>query len=156
MKIFLRDVIDSDLPIFFEHLNDPATFHMVAFIPPERKDWEQFQAHWNKIRSDDSVITQSIIYGDEIAGHMLFFEREGRMEVGYLIGRGHWGKGIGTRSLELFLEQIPDRPLYAHTAKENKGSIRILEKCGFYRMEELRSYAAGRDREIDGLSFKLE
>jgi RimJ/RimL family protein N-acetyltransferase len=26
---------------------------------------------------------------------------------------------------------VTERPLYAHVAKHNAGSIRVLEKCGF-------------------------
>jgi RimJ/RimL family protein N-acetyltransferase len=42
-----------------------------------------------------------------------------------------WGKGIATRALTLFLQQGTVRPLYAHVARHNLASIRVLEKCGF-------------------------
>jgi RimJ/RimL family protein N-acetyltransferase len=51
--------------------------------------------------------------------------------VGYWLGREFWGKGIATRALEEFLQEIKTRPLYAHVAKHNIGSRRVLEKCGF-------------------------
>jgi hypothetical protein len=31
MKVVLRDVVDSDLPIFFEHQRDPEAGRMAAF-----------------------------------------------------------------------------------------------------------------------------
>jgi hypothetical protein len=29
------------------------------------------------------------------------------------------------------LDEIKERPLFAHVAKSNVGSVRVLEKCGF-------------------------
>ena len=34
----LRDVIDDDLPVFFEHQRDPETFHMAAFTANDPAD----------------------------------------------------------------------------------------------------------------------
>jgi RimJ/RimL family protein N-acetyltransferase len=56
----------------------------------------------------------------------------GEREVGYWIGKEYWGRGIATRALEEFLKQIETRPLYAHVAKHNTASRRVLEKCGFH------------------------
>ncbi len=51
--------------------------------------------------------------------------------MGYWLGREYWGKGIATRALSLFLDQVTARPLYAYVAKHNLASIRVLQKCGF-------------------------
>lgn len=55
----------------------------------------------------------------------------GEREVGYWIGSAYWGNGIATAALAAFLQQVQMRPLYAHVAKHNRGSLRVLEKCGF-------------------------
>ena len=52
-------------------------------------------------------------------------------DVGYWIGREHWGKGIATAALGALLAELQDRPLFAHVVEHNIGSIRVLEKCGF-------------------------
>ena len=59
------------------------------------------------------------------------FEKSGEREVGYWIGREYWGKGVATRAVSTFLGHVKTRPLYAHVAKDNIASIRVLEKCGF-------------------------
>ena len=51
--------------------------------------------------------------------------------VGYWIGKEHWGQGVATRALAAFLQFVTERPLRAHVAAHNVGSIRVLEKCGF-------------------------
>jgi RimJ/RimL family protein N-acetyltransferase len=59
------------------------------------------------------------------------WERDGKRLVGYWIGKHFWGKGVATRALREFLGIVLARPLYAHVAKGNIGSIRVLEKSGF-------------------------
>ena len=51
--------------------------------------------------------------------------------MGYWLGSDYWGKGIATQALRQFLQIDTVRPLYAHVAKHNLGSRRVLEKCGF-------------------------
>lgn len=67
--------------------------------------------------------------------------------VGYWIAKEHWGKGIATQMLSQFLRIVPDRPLHAHVAKHNLGSIRVLEKCGFIP----GAPAAGHGEPADGI-----
>ena len=127
--VSLRDVVEADLPIFFEHQRDPDATRMAAF--PAR-DREAFQTHWaTKILGDAAVAKKTILFGGQVAGNVVSFERAGTPLVGYWIGKEFWGKGIATRALSLFLETVRTRPLFAHVAKENAGSIRVLEKCGF-------------------------
>ncbi len=66
-----------------------------------------------------------------MAGNVVSFELAGTRNVGYWIGRQYWGKGIATTALAAFLDQVQARPLYAHVAKHNRASLRVLEKCGF-------------------------
>jgi RimJ/RimL family protein N-acetyltransferase len=127
----LRDVIESDLPIFFEQQLDPVANQMAAF--PAR-DRDAFMAHWVKILTDEANILKTILYGDQVAGNIVSWEQpdEGsEREVGYWLGREYWGKGIATRALAAFLEQVTARPLYAYVSKHNLASIRVLQKCGF-------------------------
>ena len=126
--ILLRDVIESDLPIFFEQQMDPVANQMAAF--PAR-DREAFMAHWTKILADESNILKTILYDAQVAGNIVSWEQSGAREVGYWLGREYWGKGIATRALAAFLEQVTARPLHAYVAKHNLASIRVLQKCGF-------------------------
>src|SRR6478672_7865449 len=84
-----------------------------------------------KILGDAAVAKKTILFGGQVAGNVVSFERAGTPLVGYCIGKEFWGKGIATRALFQFLETVRTRPLFAHVAKENAGSIRVLEKCGF-------------------------
>ncbi|TMK76907.1 MAG: GNAT family N-acetyltransferase [Actinobacteria bacterium] len=123
----LREVIDEDLPIFFEHQRDPESNAMAAF--PAR-DREAFDAHWAS------------------------WEQEGERPVGYWIDRAHWGRGIASRALPAFLRIVTARPLVAHVAKHNVASRRVLEKSGFVVVEESKADFEG--TEIDDLTMRLD
>jgi RimJ/RimL family protein N-acetyltransferase len=127
-NVQLRDAIETDLPIFYEQQLDPEAIQMAAF-PSRNRD--AFIAHWLKILADDSVTIKTVLFKGDIAGNIVCFEQLGEREVGYWIGKDYWGKGIATTALIQFLEYIETRPLYAHVAKHNIASRRVLEKCGF-------------------------
>jgi len=126
--IRLRDVEASDIEIFYEQQLDPEATTMAAF--PAR-DRESHLAHWNKILKDSSCITRTIVASDQVAGNIGSWVQDEQREIGYWIGKAHWGRGVATSALEQFLQIVEDRPLYAWVARHNYGSLRVLEKCGF-------------------------
>ena len=128
MASVLRDVLESDLPVFFEHQRDPEAMRMAAM--PAR-DEEAFMAHWRKILADEASTQRTIVFDGEVAGNALAFDLEGKRRVGYWLGREFWGKGLATKALTELLELETTRPLYADVATANIASIRVLEKCGF-------------------------
>jgi RimJ/RimL family protein N-acetyltransferase len=128
--IELREVVDGDLPTHFAQQADLASAEM-AGVPA--RDRAAFDEHWARIRADPTTVLRTIVLDGEIVGSVLAFERDGVREVGYRIGREHWGRGIATRALAAFLEELTERPLHAQVTHGNAGSIRVLEKCGFRR-----------------------
>ena len=132
-RVRIRPVEDGDLPIFLAHQDDPVAAAMAAF--PTRAP-EVFFAHWAKIRADPINYTRTIVADDEVVGDIVSWLDAGGREVGYWIGREHWGKGYATAALRLMLEEIEDRPITAHIVPDNIGSQRVVEKCGFVRVGE--------------------
>jgi RimJ/RimL family protein N-acetyltransferase len=128
-SVLLREVVKSDLPVFFEHQREPEANRMAAF--PAR-DREAFDAHWkNKVLGAPGVVVRTIVGDGEVAGNVVSWESEDERLVGYWIGREFWGQGIATEALRQFVAEVAIRPLRAHVATTNPGSIRVLEKCGF-------------------------
>ncbi len=128
MRVFLRPVIEPDLLIFYDHQADKEAAKMAAF--PSR-DKENFYLHWHKIMANADNILLTVEVDGAVAGNVVSFMMDGVREVGYWIGREFWGRGIATTALAAFLKEVKIRPLYAHVAKTNPGSMRVLEKCGF-------------------------
>lgn len=129
--VSLRDVMEDDLPVFFQHQRDPEANRMAAFIAGNPADRDAFTARWTRILGDASIVKKTILFDGRVAGSILSFEQFGEREVSYWIGREYWGGGIATRALSEFLGHVKARPLYARAAKDNVASIRVLEKCRF-------------------------
>jgi RimJ/RimL family protein N-acetyltransferase len=127
-RVSLRKVLDDDLLILFEQQKDPVAVDM-AVVPA--RDRPAHMTHWRKVLNDDTIISRTVLSGGEVAGHIVSWEQDGRRKVGYWLGQGFWGRGTATVALSAFLEIEQTRPLYAHVAKHNVGSLRVLEKCGF-------------------------
>jgi len=155
-QLLLRDVVNDDLPIFFEYQLDREANHMAAFTAKDPTDREAFLAHWRRILADRTVIVQTILYNGQVAGSVLSYEDEGRPEVSYWLGRAYWGKGIATWALKTFLaHHNRSRPIYARVARDNPGSLRVLEKCGFKITGASKGFANARGEEIEELLLEL-
>lgn len=96
---------------------------MAAFPARERI---AFMAQWTMILADETIAKQTILCDQEVASNIVSWEVAGAREVSYWLGRNYWGKGVATRALSAFLEQMEARPLYAHVAKHNTASMRVL------------------------------
>ncbi len=138
--VILRDVIEADLLTFYEQQLDPQATEMAAF-PSRARD--VFLKHWARIMADDSNTLKTILSDGQVAGYICSWDQDDRREVGYWLGREFWGKGIATRALLAMLTCVSVRPLYAHVAKHNVASRRVLEKCGFHTV--------GADRTLSSL-----
>ena len=131
MALVLREITLDDLPIQFEHQRDPVATEMAVF--PAR-DWDTFVAHDVRIRSDPTLIRRTVVVDDEVVGWIGCFGDEQR-EVGYWYDRTVWGRGIATAALAALLDDVTERPLFAHVAVTNVGSAKVLERCGFVEVE---------------------
>jgi RimJ/RimL family protein N-acetyltransferase len=131
-------VEDGDIAILHAFEHEPGAAEMAAFPPRER---EAFEAHWARVRADETCVARTILVDGEVAGNIGSFDRDGAREVGYWIGRDYWGRGVATAALALFLEEVePQRPIGAGVALGNAASMRVLEKCGFRRVGEDDGY----------------
>ena len=126
----LRRVEDRDLDVFFDHQADPQAVEMAAFPAREKND---FAAHWARLRADDALVVRTIVANGRAAGNIGSWRDCGQQLLGYWVGREWWGRGVATQALALLVDEVSIRPLYAHVAVHNVGSIRVLDKCGFRR-----------------------
>ena len=138
--IELRPVLAADIETFYQFQADPVAAAMAVFGSRERED---HAIQWQKILHDPDAVARTVLLDGRICGYMLSWSRDGSRYVGYWVGREHWGRGIGTQALRLFVAEIPERPLNALVVLANRGSQRVLEKSGFERIEQRPSHADG-------------
>lgn len=150
MRTMLRDVVETDLPVFFEQQLDLESTRMAAF--PPREDWNAFLEHWRtKVLGNPTSCQQAIVWSDRIAGYVSSWSQDELRLVAYWLGREYWGRGIATAALTEFLGHERTRPLHAFVVAHNIGSLRVLEKCGFVRV----SAAPGHDGIVE-LLYRLD
>jgi len=152
----LQEVIESDLPIFFEQQLDSTANYMAAFTRKDPTDREAFEAHWTKILADETIPIKTILSEGQVAGSVLSYVQFGEREVSYWLGKEFWGKGIATKALSEFLAELKERLLHARSAKDNIASIRVLEKCGFVISGYDQGFANARGEEIEEVIMILK
>ena len=156
-ELLLRDVVNDDLPIFFEQQLNKEANYMAAFTAKDPTNQEAFTVHWLRNLANETTINKTIIFDGQVAGSVSSYEDEGKPEVTYWLGKEYWGKGIATWALKEFLSRYnKTRPIYARVAKDNPGSRRVLEKCGFTIIGESKGFANARGQEIEEFLLELQ
>jgi RimJ/RimL family protein N-acetyltransferase len=147
--ITLRPVADADLDALFGQMRDPESVRMAAFTPHDPDDRTAFDAHMTEVRCSPGITFRAIICDGLLVGSVAAFVLDGQTEVTYWVDRAAWGRGIGSRALELLMELLQVRPLHARAASDNTGSLRILQKSGFKIIGTENSFAPGRNCVIE-------
>ena len=127
-RVTLRRVEKADLETFYEDQADAESAAMAAFTARPKP---AFMKHWAEILEDETVTARSVIADGALVGHVVTWPDGEHRMLGYWVSKSHWGMGIATEALRQFLAEVPERPLRAIVATHNRGSIRVLEKCGF-------------------------
>ncbi len=154
-NVTLRPPIETDIALFFEHMQDREAQQMAAFTSDDPSDRDAHNAHWARIMANERIMIRTIEVSSVVAGYIASFYRGEELEVTYWIDRLYWGKSVTTKALRLFLDNQTDRPMYARVAFDNVASVRVLEKCGFNESRRERGYANARACEIEELVMKL-
>lgn len=127
-NIRLRPVGVADVPLFFEYQRDPLAARMAAATPVSRRDHD---ALWRAALTDPAILARTVVVDGEVAGSLTSWTQWEQRQLGYWLGRDHWGRGVATTALPLFLCELTVRPVHAYVAGPNIASRRVLEKCGF-------------------------
>jgi RimJ/RimL family protein N-acetyltransferase len=153
--IVIRDIHQSDLPVFFQFQLDPEANLMAAFTAKDPIDKDAFEVKWTKMLQDKGIIIKTILYKGKVSGSILKHDWFGDQEISYWIGKEFWGRGIATQAVKLFLSDVDIRPLFARVVNDNIASIRVLERNGFVAFGQDRGFANARGEEVDEIIFKF-
>ena len=128
----LRDVVETDLPIFYEQQLDPTSTRMAAF--PPREEWSVFLAHWKtKVLADPANCAQTIVWNERVAGYIASWSQEERRLIAYWIGREYWGRGIATarwRSSSATSARARSTRSSRLTTSDRSACSRSVASCG--------------------------
>ncbi len=154
--VTLREVEPADLDTFFAHQLDPDANRMAAFVGKEPRTRAAFDAHWAKILTSPDITQRTILADGRVTGHVACFPDEDHLEVTYWLGREFWGRGVATQALHELLRLVAERPIFGRTAKDNLGSLRVLQKCGFQIIGEDKGFAHGRGEDTEEYILRLD
>lgn len=101
-------------------LKDTRTFLLYA-----RNAWTQGLDYSFAVRLKGS---------NRLIGACGFLNDAGKVQLGYVFGSLHWGKGYATEAANAVVQLLLTLPVHkigSFVDVDNKASIRVLEKCGF-------------------------
>lgn len=147
-EILLRDVVESDIAVFFGLQRDEVSAHMAAFGTRDPSAVAH-AARWKKNRDAGTTVNRTIVKDGKVVGFVARFMHDDKPQVTYWVAREHWGTGVATHALRELIHIVTERPLYASAAKDNIGSLRVLEKCGFEVTGSERAFAEARSAEVE-------
>ena len=140
-RLCLKPVDDNDIEEIFS-----------LFSNPNVTRWTKAKTHKN-IEETQKLITntleqykESLLWAIKINNSSLvigllhfFISTSGKAEIHYVLAEDYWNKGIMTEVVNAILiwieKQYPKiESVYTEPAAENIGSCRVLEKCGFKKV----------------------
>jgi RimJ/RimL family protein N-acetyltransferase len=164
-RLAVRLVAESDLAALLGINGDDE---VTAFLPyptwSSAADAEAWYRRMSDMQATGSALQFVIVEkrSATVVGACLLFrfdEGSARAELGYVLGRAHWGKGYMREALAALIEcafgTLCLRRLEAEVNPRNVGSVRVLLALGFTKEGLLRqrwvSKGEARDVEVFGL-----
>lgn len=100
-------------------------------------DTRHFLAYAHQAWSQGLHYSYSIRLSDRrLVGSIGVVNEKGRVQIGYIIGPLHWGRGYATEACRAVVDTVSRIPdvyrVGSFVDAENTASIRVLEKCGFF------------------------
>ncbi|UIP58288.1 GNAT family N-acetyltransferase [Agromyces marinus] len=154
--VTLRATRAEDRDELFRIQLDPEANRVAAFTASDPTDRAAYDAHCARFAEREDYDARTVRCDGRIVGSVARWvdPETGMPEITYWIDRAHWGRGIATRALRLFLDTQP-RPLRARAAADNAASVAVLGKLGFVEVGRDRDYANARGEEIEEIEFVL-
>ena len=164
-RVRVRLLAEGDLPALFEVNSDEAVTSLLPYAtwtsPADGDAWFQRMAALQAT----GLALQFVVAdkaSDKAIGTCLLFrleEASRRAELGYVLGRAHWGRGLMQEALSALLTRafgmMGLRRLEAEVDTRNAASARLLQRLGFSREGLLRqrwvTKGEAKDVEIYGL-----
>lgn len=135
-RLKLRRLRMSDAPRIAQLCGDPSVARMIShaplpYLPVAAEGWLMTLAARAPLGED--FVYALDLEGDGMIGAIGAHKtRQSGFEVGYWVGRAHWGRGFATEALNSFVAEAKALgQLVAGHFADNPASGRVLQKGGF-------------------------
>jgi RimJ/RimL family protein N-acetyltransferase len=147
-RIILRWISEDDIDGLYEVFSHPEVMRYWSTAPlPNREAAATMQREIAEGNENGTMLKWGLTLRESnlVIGTTTLFNLNldnGRAELGYAMGRHHWGKGYMNEALQALVSHAFDvmnlRRLEADVDPRNAASIRTLERLGFQREGFLR------------------
>ncbi len=152
--IGFRPWAEADLPLYREMMTDVDLWRYMPELAPLGLSDDDLLALIALSREAAHHKVDAVLHkGNPVGQVRLEFSEGGESaELSYWLGRPARGKGLGPRAVRAYLGRIlPELPatrtLFARVHPENAASARLLEACGFSRIDRAASGLGPRGRD---------
>lgn len=161
-RLFLRPIWPEDWAELHSGLSDGEVVKNLARVPwPYTPDAARgFAAAPHHPRLPHFLITRPRgAHGVDALGVIGLAESEGQTNLGYWIGRAHWGQGYATeagRAVLSLARTLGHKVLMARHFLDNPASGRVLRKLGFAPTASGEQFSLGRGVAAPSLAYALD
>jgi len=160
-RVRVRLLAESDLPALFEVNSDEAVTKLLPYATwTSAADGDAWFARMAGIQATGLALQLVVAdrQSDKAIGTALLFRLEegsARAELGYVLGRAHWGRGLMHEALSALLGRafgtMALRRIEAEVDVRNAASAQLLRRLGFAREGLLRQrwVARGEARDVE-------
>ena len=164
-RLIVRPVTESDLPALLDvNGNEEVTRYLPYATWRSMADAEAWYQRMSGIQAT-GLARQLVVASretDAVIGSCLLFrfeEGSARAELGYVLGRAHWGRGLMREALEALIDTafgvMALRRIEAEIDPRNLPSTRLAERLGFTREGLLRKRWVAKGEAKDVAIFGL-
>ena len=164
-RLHVRLVTDADLPALLDVNGSDEVTRLLPYPTwTSTADGDAWLARMRGIEATGTAL-QFVVASKEtdaaIGTCLLFRHDEGsaRAELGYVLGRAHWGRGLMSEALSTLIDgafgPMGLRRLEAEVDVRNAASARVLERLGFVREGIARQRWVTKGEARDVTSFGL-
>ncbi len=139
-RLLLRALTDADVNDIFEYASDPE---VSKYLPWNTHESIEESIAFLKMSKKAFQISDNIDWGIELKEEKKIIgaismrkwnDRNKCGDVGYVLSRRYWGKGITTEALRSVIrfgfEKLKINRIEAHCDEANPGSYKVMEKAG--------------------------
>lgn len=157
----LRPWRATDAASLERHANDRGIWQNLRDTFPHPYAAEDAAYFLSLVADNDRDLHLAFEVGGEAVGsigvHFKSDVRRRSAEIGYWLGRAHWGKGLATQALQLVSDYVFAHfdvcRLYAVVFEPNAASARVLEKSGYVLEGTMRQSILKEGRMLDSLLY---
>jgi ribosomal-protein-alanine N-acetyltransferase len=163
--VCLRALREDDIPAWYERASDPESAALAGDPIPESIDvgFQWLERHRDRFRQRTGIRWAIVPAGATGSvgsiGLAIAPDADRVAELGLVVGRAHWGKGIGTAATHLVTRYAFDTlglaEIRAELLQSNLASRRVFEKLGFHLECTLPGFDRSDQGSEDGYRYVL-